>query len=182
MDKKELQNLIDRISLTGPEGIKKIKKVLKELNDGSGGSPSGSMGEDEEYTIAQALNDLNERIAALENAPTPTPASQTHVLEVNSLSESSDSDTIDSMLQRLELDGHTPTIDELEDLDINITYVSYRDGVKAYKMRIVGLLNYDTEYHLLAGAYMDGPQKAFELDIDWDNQRNRAYVLFFDEL
>lgn len=58
MDKKELQNLIDRISLTGPEGIKKIKKVLKELNDVS----SSSMGEDEEYTIAQALNDLNEKI------------------------------------------------------------------------------------------------------------------------
>ena len=31
MDKKELNNLIDRISLTGPEGTKKIKKVLKEI-------------------------------------------------------------------------------------------------------------------------------------------------------
>lgn len=70
MDKKELQNLIDRISLTGPEGIKKIKKVLKELNDGNGGgggSSSGSMGEDEEYTIAQALNDLNDRIKELKS-------------------------------------------------------------------------------------------------------------------
>lgn len=66
MDKKELQNLIDRISLTGPEGIKKIKKVLKELSDGGGDSSSSPMGEDEEYTIAQALNDLNERIEGLQ--------------------------------------------------------------------------------------------------------------------
>lgn len=47
MDKKELQNLIDRISLTGPEGIKKIKKVLKEMSqsdnrEGDGGSSGGT--------------------------------------------------------------------------------------------------------------------------------------------
>ena len=38
MDKKELNNLIDRISLTGPGGIDKIKKVLKELGKSSGSS------------------------------------------------------------------------------------------------------------------------------------------------
>ena len=47
MDKKELQNLIDRISLTGPEGIKKIKKVLKEMSqsdnrEGDGGGSGGT--------------------------------------------------------------------------------------------------------------------------------------------
>ena len=38
MDTKELNNLIDRISLTGPGGIDKIKKVLKELGKSSGSS------------------------------------------------------------------------------------------------------------------------------------------------
>ena len=47
MDKKELQNLIDRISLTGPGGVDKIKKVLKEISqsdnrEGNGGSGGGT--------------------------------------------------------------------------------------------------------------------------------------------
>lgn len=40
MDKKELNDLIDRIGLTGPGGVDKIKKILKELangNDSEGG-------------------------------------------------------------------------------------------------------------------------------------------------
>ena len=56
MDKKELNNLIDRISLTGPEGIKKIKKVLKELNDSSGGLSL----EEIEAMINQALEAYSE--------------------------------------------------------------------------------------------------------------------------
>lgn len=36
MDKKELNDLIDRIGLTGPGGVDKIKKILKELANGSG--------------------------------------------------------------------------------------------------------------------------------------------------
>lgn len=35
MDKKELNDLIDRIGLTGPGGVDKIKKILKELANGS---------------------------------------------------------------------------------------------------------------------------------------------------
>lgn len=59
MDIKELNKLIDRISLTGPGGIDKIKKVLKEVADSS---DSDSV----EFVIAQALNDLNERIESLQ--------------------------------------------------------------------------------------------------------------------
>lgn len=41
MDKKELNDLIDRVALTGPGGVNKVKKILKELANGSGGSGSG---------------------------------------------------------------------------------------------------------------------------------------------
>ena len=56
MDTKELNNLIDRISLTGPEGIKKIKKVLKELSDRSGDLSL----EEIEVMINQALEAYSE--------------------------------------------------------------------------------------------------------------------------
>ena len=36
MDKKELNDLIDRIGLTGPGGVDKIKKILKELANDNG--------------------------------------------------------------------------------------------------------------------------------------------------
>lgn len=43
MDKKELNDLIDRVVLTGPGGVDRIKKILKEIANGSesGGSGSG---------------------------------------------------------------------------------------------------------------------------------------------
>lgn len=43
MDKKELNDLIDRVVLTGPGGVDRIKKILKEIANGSesGGSDSG---------------------------------------------------------------------------------------------------------------------------------------------
>ena len=44
MNKKELNDLIDRVVLTGPGGVDKIKKILKEIvndsNDSDGGSSS----------------------------------------------------------------------------------------------------------------------------------------------
>lgn len=104
MDKKELQNLIDRISLTGPEGIKKIKKVLKELSDDSS---SSSMGEDEEYTIAQALNDLNDRIEGLQKQLIP----QKHILRI--LNSTEGRVPMQECLALLELDGETPTCEQL---------------------------------------------------------------------
>lgn len=44
MDKKELNDLIDRVVLTGPGGVDKIKKILKELVSESddSGSDDGS--------------------------------------------------------------------------------------------------------------------------------------------
>ena len=105
MDKKELQNLIDRIGLTGPEGIKKIKKVLKELSDGSS---SGSVGEDEEYTIAQALNDLNERVEELQGQLELATKQKTLKIIVTD-----ESLTVQQALSCLEIDGKTPTIDEM---------------------------------------------------------------------
>lgn len=80
MDKKELQNLIDRIGLTGPEGIKKAKKALREIVQNSEDIQKKAEEDiqkaqeqvsndllDDEYTIAQAVNDLNERIEELQS-------------------------------------------------------------------------------------------------------------------
>lgn len=55
MDKKELQNLIDRISLTGPEGIKKIKKVLKEMSQSDNREGDEGGGSAPDYKIVRLL-------------------------------------------------------------------------------------------------------------------------------
>lgn len=44
MDKKELNDLIDKVALTGPGGVDKIKKILKELVNENGGSSGGGSG------------------------------------------------------------------------------------------------------------------------------------------
>lgn len=80
MDTKELNNLIDRISLTGPEGIKKAKKALREIVQNSEDIQKKAEEDtqkaqeqvskdllDDEYTIAQAINDLNDRIGELQS-------------------------------------------------------------------------------------------------------------------
>lgn len=46
MDKKELNDLIDRIGLTGPGGVDKIKKILKELANGSSSDGGGTSDSD----------------------------------------------------------------------------------------------------------------------------------------
>lgn len=65
MDKKELQNLIDRISLTGPGGINKIKKVLKELSQSGGGE--GDVTEEE---LQEALAEKQDTLVSGENIKT----------------------------------------------------------------------------------------------------------------
>lgn len=43
---------------------------LAKINLGGGGSGGGSLSEQDEYVIALALNDLNERVSDLENNQT----------------------------------------------------------------------------------------------------------------
>lgn len=63
--------------------LKKFQNGEWTVISGGGGSSSGSMGEDEEYIIAQALNDLNERIDGLQSQV----AQQGYLLiEVNDIS------------------------------------------------------------------------------------------------
>lgn len=136
MDKKELQNLIDRISLTGPEGIKKIKKVLKELSDGSS---SGSMGEDEEYTIAQALNDLNERVEELSKS-----IKEQIVIDVLSFTDNQ-SESEEDVLSRLSINGATPTKQQIKEALEGLQNVIVRSNASGYLTyyTIVGFAFYD---------------------------------------
>lgn len=101
------------IALVGPGGRDKLKKLIKSLQD------STKEGENAEYVIAQALNELNDRIATLENAPT-TP--QTHILEIISFSANSESEG--AALARLKLDGKTPTFDDLKTVNVKNTVVT----------------------------------------------------------
>ena len=157
MDKKELNSLIDRVSLTGPGGVDKIKKVLKELSDAS----SGSMGEDEEYTIAQALNDLNERLKAVEARPVP----QASVLEVLSTSDSAEGHT--QSLQRLLLNGHTPTLEEMCEVTVGSTILLKGQYTDTYFL--VTYVDTDTvdkeTVHIVAGMQNDGEADYDVIDI-----------------
>lgn len=74
--KKVIERIVESDGAPNENDLWLNGTALKKFQNGewaviSGGdSSSGSMGEDEEYTIAQAINDLNERLAALENTPT----------------------------------------------------------------------------------------------------------------
>ena len=57
MDKKELNDLIDRIGLTGPGGVDKIKKILKELANGSSSDSDSGGGEGGDIQIVELTYD-----------------------------------------------------------------------------------------------------------------------------
>lgn len=161
MDKKELQNLIDRISLTGPEGIKKAKRALREIVQNSEDIQKKAEEDiqkaqeqvnndllDDEYTIAQAINDLNERIVALESAPAPQP--ETHILEIIGYTSSDELD-IDVALSKLLYDGHEPTFNELLEVDFRNVIIR-RDS---YDLLPVSVRKNEGTIAIVAGGLYD---------------------------
>jgi hypothetical protein len=85
MDKKELNDLIDRVVLTGPGGVDKIKKILKELaNDSGSGSGSGGSVSPSPMIVRGTYDDLAGAFTPDEGYPTWAEARE-HFLSGGSL-------------------------------------------------------------------------------------------------
>ena len=126
-----------------------------------GTSASGSMSSDDELVIAQALNDLNDRLKAVEARPVP----QASVLEVLSTSDSAEGHT--QSLQRLLLNGHTPTLEEMCEVTIGSTILLKGQYTDTYFL--VTYVDTDTvdkeTVHIVAGMQNDGEADYDVIDI-----------------
>lgn len=105
--KKIIERIVESDGASNENDLWLNGATLKKFQNGEWIPVGGSMVEDEEYTIAQALNDLNERIEGLQEQLIP----QKHVLRI--LNSTEGRVPMQECLALLELDGETPTCEQL---------------------------------------------------------------------
>ena len=82
--------------------------------------------------------------------------STTHVLEI--LDFEDDGQGVDDVLDKLELDGETPTLQQLRDIDITSTCLKYSDTVLSITQKTIStnLIKIQSEYHNFEDKEING--------------------------